>query len=339
MKLACIQMTTARDPAESLPVIEVRVRAAVAAGATLVALPETCVFMEKGAAAMRSRLQVEAENPALDALCTLAADLQIWLLIGSMILANESDGDARSGKAVNRSLLVDPQGKVRARYDKIHMFDVTLADGERYHESAHYEAGAAAVLSSVCGARLGFTICYDVRFPALYRRLAEAGADLIFVPSAFTRPTGAAHWHVLLRARAIETGCFIIAPAQVGRHENGRETYGHSLIIDPWGRVLAEAGDEDRFIIAEIDLAEVARARGQIPSLTHGRRFALPNQDGRRFALPNQNGRRFALPNQDGRRFALSTQEGATQEGATQEGATQEEEGREGPNQQGWSHD
>ena len=170
-----------------------------------------------------------------------------------------------------------------ARYDKIHMFDVTLESGETHAESASYQAGDAAVLADMAigddKLKLGLSICYDVRFPGLYRRLAEAGAQLISVPSAFTVPTGEAHWHILLRARAIETGAYIFAPAQVGAHENGRETYGHSLIVDPWGAVIAEADADDAFIMADIDLTRVARARAQLPALSHGRRFRLPNGD------------------------------------------------------------
>ena len=269
MKIAAIEMTTACDPAVNMPIISDGVRAAAAAGAQMVALPETCVFMEKGSKAMRQRLMQEADNPDLAALCQLADDLSIWLLIGSMVLA---DADM----PVNRSLLIGPDGQVAARYDKIHMFDVTLENGETHRESANYQAGEAAVLASMGDVHLGLSICYDVRFPNLYRRLAQAGAHLISVPSAFTQQTGAAHWHILLRARAIETGCYIIAPAQVGKHENGRHTYGHSLIIDPWGEIIAEAKQGDRFIMAQIDPAKCAAIRQQMPALTHGKRFRLP---------------------------------------------------------------
>lgn len=294
IKLACIQMTTACDPSVNLTQIETRVRAAVAAGAQFVALPETCVFMERGRKAMQARLEGEAASDDLHRLQTLAQDLQIYLLIGSMVLQAEVleaevlkagvlKADDAPTKAVNRSLLLAPTGEVVARYDKIHMFDVTLESGETHAESASYQAGEAAVLADMAigddALKLGLSICYDVRFPSLYRRLAEAGAQLISVPSAFTVPTGEAHWHILLRARAIETGAYIFAPAQVGAHENGRETYGHSLIVDPWGAVIAEAEADDAFIIADIDLTRVARARAQLPALTHGRRFRLPNGD------------------------------------------------------------
>ncbi|MBT7642130.1 MAG: carbon-nitrogen hydrolase family protein [Rhodobiaceae bacterium] len=278
MKVACVQMTSACDPADNLREIDARTRAAAAAGAELVSLPETCISMEKNRKAMRARLQPEAESASLHVLCGLAKELGIHLLIGSMVLANDTQkGDAE--RAVNRSLYINPQGEIVAHYDKIHMFDVTLASGETHAESHNYQAGSRAVVADVGPAKLGLSICYDLRFAALYRHLAQAGADIISVPSAFTRPTGEAHWQVLLRARAIETGCFVIAPAQVGTHENGRETYGHSLIVDPWGTVLAQADDTDDFILAELDLSLVAKARGQIPALTHGQTFVGP--DGR----------------------------------------------------------
>ena len=271
MKIACVQMTSACDPADNLPVIAARVKQAVAQGARLVALPETCSFMEKNRKAMQARLEHQADSQVLAALCHMAKENDIFLLIGSMILADEN-----SDKAVNRSLLIAPDGTVQAQYDKIHMFDVALENGESHRESAAYQAGDTLVVTKADGISLGLSICYDVRFPALYRRLAEAQAQVIFVPSAFTKQTGEAHWHILLRARAIETGCFIVAPAQIGAHENGRETYGHSLIIDPWGEILAEASEDDELIIAQIDMTLAAKARQQIPALAHGAVYALP---------------------------------------------------------------
>lgn len=272
MKIACVQMTTACDPADNLPVIAARVKAAARAGAGLVALPETCTFMEKNRAAMRARLEPQADSQVLAALQHIAQGENTCLLIGSMILADEG-----SDKAVNRSLLLAPDGTVQAQYDKIHMFDVALKNGERHHESASYQAGDRLAMAAWQGVTLGLTICYDLRFPAVYRRLAEAGAQVIFVPSAFTRQTGEAHWHILLRARAIETGCYIVAPAQIGTHENGRETYGHSLIVDPWGEIIAEADAADEFISAEIDIDRVAQARAQIPALQHGASYTQPD--------------------------------------------------------------
>ena len=274
MKIAAIQMTTARDPAVNLPLMEDRIRKAASAGARFIGLPETCTFMEKGAKAMRARLVGEAHSLELQHLRGLAKDLSFDLLIGSMVLADEN-----SDKAVNRSLLIDAGGDIVGRYDKIHMFDVTLENGETHKESANYQAGSAAVIAPLDGFQLGMSICYDVRFPTLYRRLAQAGADIICVPSAFTRPTGEAHWHILLRARAIETGCYVMAPAQVGAHENGRQTYGHSLIVDPWGKIIAQASAEDGFVLAHVDRAKIDAARRQIPSLGHGRSYTLPDSD------------------------------------------------------------
>ena len=271
MKIACVQMTSAQDPADNMPVIEARLRKAAALGAQLIALPETCVFMERGRKAMQARLTAQKDNPDVKQIAALTAELGVHVLIGSTVLASDD-----TPKAVNRSLLLAPDGAVAAQYDKIHMFDVTLANGETHAESANYQPGNTLSLADIGGMKLGLSICYDVRFPTLYRRLAQAGADIISVPSAFTRPTGKAHWHILLRARAIETGCFIIAPAQVGAHENGRETYGHSLIVDPWGHVLAEAGDDDDMILADLDVSLVEKARAQIPALAHGRGFTTP---------------------------------------------------------------
>ncbi|MGB1108599.1 MAG: carbon-nitrogen hydrolase family protein [Parvibaculales bacterium] len=271
MKIACVQMTSACDTADNLPVIAGRVTAAAEKGARLVALPETCSFMEKNRKAMQARLERQGNSAVLAELQAMAQENDIYLLVGSMILADEN-----SDKAVNRSLLIAPDGAVQAQYDKIHMFDVALENGESHLESAAYQAGDKLAVTKADNVMLGLSICYDVRFPALYRRLAEAGAQVIFVPSAFTKQTGEAHWHILLRARAIETGCFIVAPAQIGVHENGRETYGHSLIIDPWGEILAEALDDDEVIIAAMDVALVDKARRQIPALHHGAAYRLP---------------------------------------------------------------
>jgi predicted amidohydrolase len=199
----------------------------------------------------------------------VARKLAIYIHIGSLAIK------ASPEKAANRSFLIDRRGQVIARYDKIHMFDVDLAGGESYRESNTYRPGELAMVADLPWGRLGLTVCYDLRFPALYRALAEAGASFLAIPSAFTRQTGEAHWHVLQRARAIENGCFVFAAAQGGKHENGRETFGHSLVVDPWGRILAEGGTEPGVIMAEIDPAEVVAARSRIPSLHHGRRFEL----------------------------------------------------------------
>jgi predicted amidohydrolase len=200
----------------------------------------------------------------------LAHKLGIFVHIGSLAIKLSKE------RAANRSFLIDPKGEIVARYDKIHMFDVDLGNGESYRESNSYRPGESAVLADLPWGRMGLTVCYDLRFPALYRALAEAGATMLTIPSAFTRKTGeAGHWHVLVRARAVENGCFVFAAAQGGKHENGRETYGHSLIVDPWGRILAEGDSEPSVVMAEIDPAEVAKARGRIPSLEHGRRFEV----------------------------------------------------------------
>jgi len=225
--------------------------------------------METGRERFFASIVPEEQDAALMTFRELARTLGIFVHVGSLAVKASPD------KAANRSFLIDRQGEVVARYDKIHMFDVDLASGESYRESRNYRAGELAVLTDLPWGRLGLTICYDLRFPALYRALAEAGASFLSIPSAFTKQTGEAHWHVLLRARAIENGCFVFAAAQGGTHENGRETFGHSLVIDPWGRVLAEGGVDPQAVLAEIDLAEVTAARARIPSLQHGRRFEI----------------------------------------------------------------
>jgi len=199
----------------------------------------------------------------------LARQHEIFVHIGSLAIKISPD------KAANRSFLIDRRGDIVARYDKIHMFDVDLANGESYRESNNFRPGELAVLADLPWGRLGMTVCYDLRFPALYRALAEAGASFLAIPAAFTKQTGEAHWHVLMRARAVENGCFVFAAAQGGAHENGRSTYGHSLVVDPWGQVLAEASDEPGVILADVDPAAIAAARGRIPSLQHGRRFEV----------------------------------------------------------------
>ena len=247
-------------------------RAAAAAGAKLIGFPENVAFMAPDGQGVREAARPEASHPALARFRALAKELDVWLLIGSLGIAGADD----QGRVANRSFVIDSAGDIVTRYDKIHMFDVELPGGETYRESATFCPGAAAVTVATPWAKLGLTICYDVRFPYLYRALAHAGADIIAVPAAFTLTTGRAHWHTLLRARAIETGAFVFAPAQCGSHPRGRKTFGHSLIVDPWGEVLADGGEEPGFIVAEIDLGMVARVRSQIPSLGHDRAFAPP---------------------------------------------------------------
>jgi deaminated glutathione amidase len=266
---ALVQMRTGLEPGPSLEQGTKLIREAVAAGADYVLTPEVSNMMQLNREKLFENLADEESDTSLKAYRALARELNIHLHIGSLALLGSPD------RAVNRSFLIAPDGSILASYDKIHMFDIDLGNGESYRESANYQPGETAVISDLPWGRIGLTICYDVRFPALYRALAEAGASFISVPAAFTKPTGEAHWHVLLRARAIENGCYVFAAAQGGLHENKRETFGHSLIIDPWGKVLAEGGIDPGFIMARIDPAEVTKARGKIPSLQHGRRFTL----------------------------------------------------------------
>ena len=268
--VACVQITSGPDPAANLEAASALVREARSAGASLIATPEVSNVMGLRRREVAALARPEAEDTSVAGYRALAAETGAWLLAGSLVLRGAGD------KLVNRSLLIDPQGGIAARYDKIHMFDVEIPDGQSYRESKAYEAGAAAVTADLPWGRLGLTVCYDLRFPDLYRALARAGAAFLTVPSAFTKYTGAAHWHVLLRARAIETGCFVFAPAQCGVHDGGRETYGHSLIVAPWGEVLADGGEAPGVSLAEIDPAAVAKARAMIPALDHDRPFTAP---------------------------------------------------------------
>ncbi|MEO1039790.1 MAG: carbon-nitrogen hydrolase family protein [Pseudomonadota bacterium] len=271
MKLALVQMCGGRAAARNLADAEAMIREAAGAGASVIATPEVTNIVERDADRVMALLKSEAEDPAPARFSALASELGVDLLAGSFALLGED------GRAVNRSMLFGPDGAVKARYDKIHMFDVELGASERYRESATYQPGERAVLTEAAGAPLGLTICYDVRFAALYRRLAQAGAAMITVPAAFTRPTGRAHWEVLLRARAIETGSFILAPAQGGRHEDGRNTWGRSMVIGPWGDVIAALDhDAPALVYAELDLSQVERARSRIPALGPDRAFKGP---------------------------------------------------------------
>lgn len=265
---ACVQLCSGRDVAGNLEIVSELVSDAARQGATFIATPENTSLMEADRALLFEKTKPEDEDVALGSLSALAGTRKIWLLIGSLPIRIAPD------RLANRSFLIGPDGLVRARYDKIHMFDVDLGNGESYRESRNFAPGEQAVTADLPWLRLGMTVCYDLRFPHLYRSLAHRGAGLLSVPSAFTKPTGEAHWHVLLRARAIETGSFVIAPAQGGKHENGRETYGHSLIIAPWGEILAEGGAEPSIVLAEIDPEKVQDARGRVPSLTHDRVFS-----------------------------------------------------------------
>jgi predicted amidohydrolase len=269
--VACVQMRSGQVVTDNVAAASRLVRRAAAQGATLIATPEMTTLMDRTPGAMFEKSLAEDQDHALAAFQSLAAELGVTLLLGSISVRIEG------GACANRSLLIGADGSILARYDKIHMFDVQLSAGHVYRESDTFRPGELAVTAQAGGAILGLTICYDLRFPHLYRSLAKAGAQIICVPAAFTRITGEAHWHVLLRARAIETGAFILAPAQGGRHEDGRETFGHSLIVDPWGEICAEAkGIEPGVCVASIDLGRVASARARIPALTHDRSFSRP---------------------------------------------------------------
>ena len=275
-RAACIQLTSARDPEKTFPAAAALVREAAAAGAALIMTPEVTPMLEPRGRLVLEKARPEAADEWLPRYRALARETGTWLLLGSMaVKADET-------RCANRSFLIDPNGAITARYDKIHMFDVDLEGGESYRESRRYRPGREAVLADTPWGRIGMTICYDMRFPALYRTLAQAGADYFTAPSAFARPTGRAHWRVLLRARAVETGCFVFAPAQCGEHAEGRETYGHSLVVDPWGEVLADGGEEPGVVLAEIDPARVEQARRMVPSLAHDRPYLPPE------ALRNQ---------------------------------------------------
>ncbi len=268
-KLACVQVNSRDDMAANITTTSDWVRRARDAGAELIGTPEVTNLMAPESAATVAMVKTPEDDPSLAAFRDLARETGAWLLIGSLAVRPEG-----WEKIANRSYLLDPGGETVAWYDKIHMFDINLPDGREYRESRVYAPGEAARLVETPWGTMGMTICYDIRFPHLYRGLAQAGAEFVAIPAAFTRVTGQAHWHVLQRARAIENGCFVFAPAQCGEHPGNRQTYGHSLIIDPWGEVLADAGEEPGFAIAEIDLARVAEVRGRIPSLTHDRAYA-----------------------------------------------------------------
>lgn len=273
---AILQLNVTDDPAENLPVTLGMINQAAEQGAGFVLTPEVSNCISTSRSHQDQVLQHEAEDASLAGLRQAAAEHGIWLLIGSLGLKT---GDA-DGRFANRSILIDPQGDIVARYDKIHMFDVQISPTETWRESEGYRPGSQAVTAKTGFATLGLSICYDVRFPALYQKLAEAGAQIITVPAAFSPVTGAAHWHALLRARAIETGCFVIAPAQTGTHESAthktRSTYGHSLVVSPWGEIILDAGEAPGVYMFELDMDEVARARGKVPSMSHKRPFDGP---------------------------------------------------------------
>jgi len=270
-KAACVQVNASNDMDQNIQTACEMVRDAHSQGAELICLPENVVMMEFGGENVIAKSFPQDEHPALIAFKSLSAEIKAWVLVGSIAvrLANN--------KVANRSFLLNPDGNVAGQYDKIHLFDVDLDGGESYRESNTFDGGETAVLASTPWGGLGMAICYDVRFPHLFRTLAKAGANIITIPAAFTKPTGIAHWKVLLRARAIETGCYVIAPAQCGSHKGGRETYGHSLIVSPWGDILSEGGDEPEILLADINIDEVAAVRQKVPALQHDKPFDFKN--------------------------------------------------------------
>jgi deaminated glutathione amidase len=271
LEVALLQLRAPTTAKAGLTHVSPLVRKAEAEGARLIVTPEGTNLLQKNRTALFETLKPMEEDVCVVGLRDLAAELGVWILIGSAMVLRPD------GKCANRSILIDPKGAVVATYDKVHLFDVDLAGGERYRESNSFEPGAQAVVADVDGVKLGLSVCYDIRFAALYRALAKAGAEALTIPAAFTRPTGAAHWETLLRARAIETGAFVLAAAQGGQHEDGRATWGRSMAVAPWGEVIALADHDDPCVIrVSLDLAEVAKARGSIPALQHDRAFAAP---------------------------------------------------------------
>ena len=279
MKVGLIQTRTPATHAAALAHVLPLVKDAAAQGARLVLTPEGTNILQKNREQLLPQLTSLADDPVVNGLRDAARELSVWIDVGSVLVRRED------GKAANRQVLVRPDGTVAATYDKLHMFDATLPDGRTIREGSLYEAGSRAVVVESDWGRLGLTICYDLRFPQLFRALAQAGAKLIFVPAAFTRPTGKMHWHALLRARAIENGCYIVAPATCGTSPDSHATFGHSMVVDPFGAIVMEAGDDPGVFLAEIDLDKVDLARSRIPSLTHDRKFTVDVVDARGGAL------------------------------------------------------
>ena len=268
-RAACLQMNSGSDLAGNLSQLKNMVTEASGNGAQFVLSPEYSLMMDGSGRVMREGALPTDGGNVLAELKELAAQLKIWLLLGSLTLKTEEE------RIVNRSYLIAADGSVVATYDKIHMFDVTLPDGKVIRESSAYRPGEQAVIAATPWGKLGMTICYDVRFPHLYRALAQQGAEYLSVPASFQRQTGKAHWHTLLKSRAIENAAYVFAPAMCGDHQGNRQTYGHALIVDPWGEVLADAGEEPGIIYAEIEPARVAKIRGMMPSLQHDRPYVF----------------------------------------------------------------
>ena len=271
LRVGVLQMTSGIDPAANARRVADGVGALAGQGAAIVFTPEMSGLLDRDRARVIASATTEDADPTLAAARAAAAEHRVWVHLGSCPVKPTADAD----RLLNRGFLIDDTGEIRARYDKVHLFDVDLPTGERYRESATYIPGEAAVAADTPWGRLGLTICYDIRFPRLYDVLSGAGASLIAVPAAFTRPTGEAHWHTLLRARAIEAGAFVIAAAQAGRHEDGRETFGHSLVVDPWGRVLLDMGETGGHAVCDLDLSAVADTRARIPAIAHRRNVVL----------------------------------------------------------------
>jgi predicted amidohydrolase len=272
MRIALYQAQTGIDPAANADALVAAVEQAAAGGAAMLFTPEMSGLLDKDRERAAARLRPERDDPVLAAVREGAAKAGLWVHLGSLALA----GEREDGRLVNRGFVIGADGEIRARYDKIHLFDVDLPTGESWRESAAYVGGERAVVAETPLGRLGLSICYDLRFPDLYRALTDAGATILSIPAAFTVPTGQAHWHVLMRARAIEAGAFVVAAAQTGRHEDGRETFGHSLAIGPWGEVLLDMGEAPGLGFAELDLASVEAVRSRLPAIRHRRPIGQP---------------------------------------------------------------
>jgi len=270
-RVACVQNCAERDMAPSIATLEPMIRGAAGDGARLIVLPEMATMLEPQNPKVLEKALAEESDPGLARFRDLARETGTWILVGSLLIKVPGEN-----RVANRSYMIDPKGAIAARYDKLHLFDVDLASGETYRESATVKAGAAAVLAPSPWGPIGMSVCYDLRFAYLYRALAQAGARYLAIPAAFTYTTGKAHWHVLVRARAIETGSFVFAANQGGTHAEGRRTWGHSLIVDPWGEVLADGGEKTGWITADIDPAMADEARAAIPALRHDRSFPRP---------------------------------------------------------------
>jgi deaminated glutathione amidase len=268
-KAACVQVNSSSDMDQNIQIACDMIRDAHNQGAELICMPENVCMMEFGGENVIAKSFPQEEHPGLKAFQDMAVETKAWILVGSLAIR------LKNNKVANRSFLLNSEGEIAGQYDKIHLFDVDLDGGESYRESNTFDGGDTAVLATTPWGGLGMTICYDVRFPHIFRAYAQSGANILTVPAAFTKPTGRAHWNVLLRARAIETGCYVIAPAQCGTHKGGRETYGHSLIINPWGEVLCEGGDDPMIIMADINIDDVTKTRQKVPSLQHDRTFSF----------------------------------------------------------------